>query len=118
MVLFGRRRRRGRDAGRRPDPELLRAAVAHLERFVATRDGVEAYLEPPTRFIPATVILIGHDGEWTRRKMEPADVFELGHRLGIPVYDVARLGYPQRMRDYNARQRILRRRRGQTTASR
>jgi hypothetical protein len=34
----------------------------------------------------------------------------LGKRLRIPVYDVAKLGYPQRMRDYTARQRILRRR--------
>ncbi|WNB84479.1 hypothetical protein [Cellulomonas sp. ATA003] len=29
--------------------------------------------------------------------------------LGIPVYDVQRTGYPQRMRDWNSRQRPRRR---------
>jgi hypothetical protein len=28
----------------------------------------------------------------------------------MPIYDVAQVGYPQRMRDYTARQRILRER--------
>jgi hypothetical protein len=30
----------------------------------------------------------------------------LGKRLSIPVYDVSLVGYPQRMRDYTARQRL------------
>jgi hypothetical protein len=30
--------------------------------------------------------------------------------LTIPIYDVQLLGYPQRMRDHDARERILRRR--------
>jgi hypothetical protein len=30
--------------------------------------------------------------------------------LEIPVYDVQKVGYPQRMRDYDARMRIERRR--------
>ncbi|MDX6218568.1 MAG: hypothetical protein QOJ48_249, partial [Frankiales bacterium] len=28
--------------------------------------------------------------------------FDLGRTLGIPVYDVAATGYPQRMRDWTA----------------
>ncbi len=32
----------------------------------------------------------------------------LGKDLEIPVYDVHRVGYPQRMRDHDARARILR----------
>jgi len=32
----------------------------------------------------------------------------LGERLSIPVYDVQKVGYPQRMRDYDARRRIER----------
>ena len=53
-----------------------------------------------------TVILIAHDGEWTRRRVgSPECARSFGHRLGIPVYDVALVGYPQRMRDYNARRR-------------
>ena len=33
---------------------------------------------------------------------------KLSDRLNIPVYDVQKVGYPQRMRDHDARQRILR----------
>ncbi|MGL4305401.1 MAG: oxidoreductase, partial [Mycobacteriaceae bacterium] len=34
---------------------------------------------------------------------------KLGKDLNIPIYDVNKTGYPQRMRDYDARQRVLRR---------
>ena len=34
----------------------------------------------------------------------------LARDLGIPVYDVQRVGYPQRVRDWNARQKIERQR--------
>ena len=34
----------------------------------------------------------------------------LSERLNIPVYDVQKVGYPQRMRDYDARRRIERER--------
>jgi hypothetical protein len=34
----------------------------------------------------------------------------LHERLHIPVYDVQKVGYPQRMRDYDARRRIERER--------
>ena len=103
MGLFGRRGQRVRDtrAERGADP----TDVAHLERFVASRAGVEAYLEPATLMVGPTVILIGHDGEWTRRRLLPPAAAAFGRRVGIPVYDVGKTGYPQRMRDYNARQR-------------
>ncbi|MGA9374158.1 MAG: oxidoreductase, partial [Mycobacterium sp.] len=32
----------------------------------------------------------------------------LSRQLDIPVYDVQKVGYPQRMRDYDARRRIER----------
>lgn len=99
MALFGRRRYRRRG----PNPAGYRAAVDHLAGFVAARSGVEAYLEPRTWATPATVILIAGDGEWTRRALEPTAAFALGRRLGIPVYDVGKLGYPRRLREYNAR---------------
>jgi len=38
------------------------------------------------------------------------DVRRLGKDLAIPVYDVQKVGYPQRMRDHDARARILRER--------
>jgi hypothetical protein len=72
---------------------------------------VEAFVEPQTTVTETTVVLVAHDGEWTRRRVGSGEVAQqLGKRLRIPVYDVAKLGYPQRMRDYTARQRILRQR--------
>nr|WP_205862486.1 hypothetical protein [Planosporangium thailandense] len=80
--------------------------LAHLEQFARTRRGVEALIEPRTTVTETTLILIAHDGEWTRRRIgSPDEARRLGYRLGIPVYDVALVGYPQRMRDYNARRK-------------
>ena len=102
MGLFRRRRKAG-GAGRRP---VSQADLDHLEQFVRSRRGVEALIEPRTTVTETTVILIAHDGEWTRRRIgSPDDARRLGNRLSIPVYDVALVGYPQRMRDYNARRK-------------
>ncbi|MGH3739011.1 MAG: hypothetical protein ACRDT6_25950 [Micromonosporaceae bacterium] len=84
----------------------LKVALAHLEEFVASRHGVEAYVEPRTTVTEPTVLLIAHDGEWTRRRIgSPEEAYAFGKRLNIPVYDVNLVGYPQRMRDYNERQK-------------
>lgn len=106
MGLFDRLRRRER-------PGVLRAAstadIDHLERWAAAHRGVEAFVEPRTTVTETTVVLVAHDGEWTRRRVDNGEAAQrLGKRLKIPVYDVAKIGYPQRMRDYTARQRILR----------
>jgi hypothetical protein len=78
----------------------------HLASFVSTRRGVEAFVEPPTNVTATTVVLIAHDGEWTRRAVASRDAaFELPRALGIPVYDVNQTGYPSRMREWNSRQR-------------
>ena len=97
-------RRKSRPAG--GDRAATQLDTSHLEEFVRTRVGVEAYVEPKTSVTGHTIILIAADGEWTRRRVDgPEDAYRLGQRLGIPVYDVARVGYPQRKRDYDARQR-------------
>lgn len=84
----------------------VKAGIQHLEEFVASRRGVEAYLEPQTAVTEPTVLLIAHDGEWTRRRVgSPAEGWAFGKRLSIPVYDTNLVGYPQRMRDYNERQK-------------
>ena len=110
MGLF----RRGRGAaggGRREQHQAREADRQHLERFVATRRGVEAFVEPETSFTPLTVVLVAHDGEWTRRRLsDPRMARELGEALRIPVYDVAATGYPPRMREWTSR----RKREGQT----
>ncbi|MGH3821317.1 MAG: oxidoreductase [Pseudonocardiaceae bacterium] len=82
------------------------ADVDHLEQWAAARRGVEAFVEPRTVVTETTVVLVAHDGEWTRRRVDGAEgARRLGERLRIPIYDVALVGYPQRMRDYTARQR-------------
>ena len=86
------------------------ATIAYFRDFVATRVGVEAYVEPETNVTQTTLMLIATTGEWTRRKVPGAkEAYELARTLDIPVYDVHRTGYPQRMREWNASQRVPRR---------
>ena len=86
------------------------ATRTYLAEFARTRVGVEAYIEPATNVTQTTVVLIATTGEWTRRKVPDARTArELAGSLGLPVYDVQLTGYPQRMRDWNARQRAARR---------
>ena len=76
---------------------------AHLTAFAGSRAGVEGFVEPQTLTTAPTLVLVAADGEWTRRRVpSPKAAFDLGHKLGIPVYDVAATGYPQRMRDWTA----------------
>jgi hypothetical protein len=83
-----------------------RTDLDHLERWAAARHGVEAFVEPCTMVTETTVVLVAHDGEWTRRRVDGAHGAQrLAKRLRIPIYDVVLVGYPQRMRDYTARQR-------------
>jgi len=94
-------RRDGADAGPAADQRYLRG-------WAASRHGVEAYVEPQTNFSDLTVVLVAGNGEWTRRRVGgPSGARRLGEQLAIPVYDVQRVGYPQRMREYEARRRRL-----------
>ena len=78
----------------------------HLADFASSRRGVEAFVEPPTNVTATTVVLIAHDGEWTRRAVGSRRRRSSWPRsLGIPVYDVNQTGYPARMREWNSRQR-------------
>lgn len=119
MGLFDRFRRR---RGGRKSAGTLRGSsssdVAHLESWAAARRGVEAFVEPRTTVTDTTVVLIAHDGEWTRRRIGSLDNAQrFARRLAMPVYEVAKVGYPQRMRDYTERQKILDRRRREPGAS-
>ena len=98
--------RRRPTAGSRVERSVERADFAHLEQFVQTRRGVEAFLEPKTTVTDVTVVLIAHDGEWTRRRVPSFEAARAwGHRMAVPVYDVALVGYPKRMREYNERRK-------------
>ncbi|WP_409331267.1 oxidoreductase [Trujillonella humicola] len=112
MGLFGRLRGRGRgrsgggDRRGTLDRASGRADLTHLEQFVASRRGVEGYVEPRTAVTETTILLVATDGEWTRRRIDGPDVArKLSRDLGIPVYDAQVTGYPQRMRDWSARQK-------------
>jgi hypothetical protein len=79
------------------------ADLDHLRQFISTRDGVEAYLEPRTTVTETTVVLVAATGEWTRRRVAGPEAAEtLARKQAIPLYDAARVGYPQRMREWTA----------------
>jgi hypothetical protein len=109
LGLFDRfRRGRSARASSGNDPA---ADLKYLRSWTAERTGVEAFIEPKTTVTEVTVVLVAGDGEWTRRRAGgDAGARRLSERLHIPVYDVQKVGYPQRMRDYDARRRIERQR--------
>ncbi len=77
---------------------------AHLREFAQTRQGVEGFVEPRTAVTEYTLLLVAIDGEWTRRRVPSVRwAHDFANRLGIPSYDAAVVGYPPRMREYNAR---------------
>lgn len=63
-------------------------------------------MEPATSVTQTTVVFVAGDGEWTRRRIASHQAAaDLARKLGIPVYDTNRVGYPQRMRDFDLRSR-------------
>ncbi|RVW10914.1 oxidoreductase [Prescottella agglutinans] len=107
MGLFDRFTRRG---AARPKAGV-ESDARHLADWARSHRGVEAYIEPETTVTELTVVLVAYDGEWTRRKVGgERGARKLGQELKIPVYDVRKTGYPQRMRDYDNRRRIERKR--------
>ena len=92
---------------RKDKPGTVRTAgsadLDHLQAFAASRRGVEGFVEPETLTTSTTLVLVAADGEWTRRRVSSREAaFAFGKKLGLPVYDVAATGYPQRMRDWTA----------------
>ena len=107
--LRGRRRRGGaRNTNKgfttvRPSDA---ADQAHLAEFARSRRGVEGFVEPRTAVSDVTILLVAHDGEWTRRRVPSiAWAHEFANSNGIPSYDAAVVGYPDRMRAYNRRKK-------------
>ena len=85
-------------------------ALEHLDTFVATRRGVEVYVEPATAVVETSVALVAADGEWTRRRIgSTRAAAAFGKKHSIPVYDAAVRGYPPRMRSWTAEQAAQRR---------
>lgn len=106
MRRFMRRRREERRERRWGEP----GDVEHLTDFAHTREGVEGFVEPRTMVTETTVVLVAASGEWTRRRVAgPEAAAEMGRHLGVPVYDVTKVGYPGRMRAWNRQQSTRRR---------
>jgi hypothetical protein len=110
MGLRDRFRRRGGMSRGGATGATVRASdstdALHLRSFVETRRGVEGFVEPRTTVSEVTLLLVAHDGEWTRRRVPSVEwAHDFANRLGVPSYDAAVVGIPQRMRDYNRRQK-------------
>ena len=117
MGMFDRFRRGGSARMRRPARDAartgsttVRAANAadtdHLNSWVAARRGVEGFVEPRTAVSDVTLLLVAHDGEWTRRRVPSVQwAHQFANKHHVPSYDAAVVGVPQRMRDYNARKK-------------
>ena len=84
MAWFRRRREPGRTVGRPVD----HADLEHLAEFVRSRRGVEAFIEPRTTVTETTVLLVAHDGEWTRRRIQsPETARRFAHQQAMPIYE-------------------------------
>jgi len=78
----------------------------HLNEFVTGRRGVEGFVEPRTAVSDVTLLLVAHDGEWTRRRVPSVNwAHDFANKHQVPSYDAAVVGIPQRMRDYNSRKK-------------
>lgn len=109
MRLFRRRRTGG--AGAPSTREQRAEAERSLEEWLSVRRGVEVFVEPRTAVTGTTMLLVAHDGEFTRRPIpSPAAAAAFAREHTLPIYEAAVVGYPQRMRDYTRKQSILRKR--------
>lgn len=89
------------------------ADKAHLVEFARSRRGVEGFVEPRTAISDITMLLVAHDGEWTRRRVPSVQwAHAFCNDQGMPSYDAAVVGYPERMRAFNRRQSQARRQGG------
>src|SRR6476469_8162066 len=117
MGLFDRFRRGSRPRMSRPARDAVRtgstrvrAAEAadeqHLHEWVEARRGVEGFVEPRSAVSDVTLLLVAHDGEWTRRRVPSAKwAHEFANKHRVPSYDAAVVGVPQRMREWNRRKK-------------
>ena len=102
MGLFDRFRRRQSDEDK---PLSARApnsgALDELGAFLEGRDGIEGFIEPPTAVYAMTLLLVAGDGEYLRRPVKnEKQAAKLCDEHGVPLYEARKVGYPQRMKDY------------------
>jgi hypothetical protein len=102
-------RRPAKDAARTGSTTVRasdRADEQHLLDFVRSRRGVEGFVEPRTAVSDVTLLLVAHDGEWTRRRVPSVQwAHQFANKHQVPSYDAAVVGVPSRMREYNRRRK-------------
>ncbi|MFP5299292.1 MAG: oxidoreductase, partial [Actinomycetota bacterium] len=87
---------------KRANPELSK-----LEQWVQGRRGLEGYIEPRTATNPTTLLMVDRDGDYLRAPVrEPEEAIGFCNALGIPVYDAAVMGYPDRMKGRPRREEV------------
>lgn len=78
--------------------------LGELRSWAELRTGIEAFVEPAAGLNPTTLLLVADDGEFIRRPIASTrDAQRLVRDLGVPLYNVNRVGYPKRMREYAER---------------
>ena len=107
MGLFGRLRRAFRVAGRGNDPAV---DLRYCSSGSPQHTGVEAYVEPKTTVTDSPSCWWPPTASGRVAGPAASAAQTAGGDLQIPVYDVQKAGYPQRMRDHDARRRIERQR--------
>jgi len=100
-VSFADRFKRFFGGGGGKSPGLRR-----LESFALERRGVEGFIEPQTATHPITLLLVDRDGDSARAPVDhPRDAARFCEQYGIPIYDAGVVGYPKRMRYFDAGRR-------------
>ena len=71
-----------------------RASEEALAEWVSARRGVELFVEPKTSVTPVTMLLVAHDGEFTRKPVDSpsaAQSFAREHKLAMSSIGIAKL---------------------------
>ena len=96
---------------RGPGETIRQEDAAELQKWVAGRAFIEAFIEPETVVNEMSVVVVDENGAFIRRRIGgPKGIDAVAKLLDCPVYDVEDTGYPQRMRERMERERILRKR--------
>lgn len=84
--------------------KFKRGDLKKLQDFATSHQGVEAYLEPETPTMAQSLLLVAREGDWARSPVaDRGQASALCKKLGLPFYDAAVVGYPERMRGFKGK---------------
>ena len=96
----------GAKPSRREKAAAAEATEQALNEFILTRPGVAAWVEEPTGFNKASILLVAGSGEWLRRSVPDTDWGrEFAADAQLTCYTAGIDPYPQRMRNWDAAHR-------------